>query len=493
MRAHFRIRQPAHIALAAVTLALTVVSPLAPAPLALAQTTANVACPDPGPPDYPVAGGWFYTQEGLGCITSLGPFRRRGYMVVDDDQGSFWTEFRRYGGADVLGYPVSQRFHYPATDTGGNWYQGFERGILKWHPETGRAELANVFDMFSEQNLDPDLETLGIPLPQPKADSSFAQDAERRMAWLTEPRFLARYFFDPVAAHSSDPLRAGQASFTSQEQAWDFFGLPQSLPGQPYLVSGSGASRQSMYPLVHTFLAQRFQKGGLELFLQGSPNETFAPVGWTGSPLYLLDPTVVPGDGVKGCVALTAVGLLARTVGLGKIVPAAAVVALPLDPSPLPFVQSFIPPLGPNQLMVQFQLTGSGFAPGETITLRMTDANPDPKSKLLPTITAQTLAANASGAFDQVLVTRVGTYELLATSNTTTNKVYDGILDLTVPTLAVSTTSSTTCRDVGLPVQAGTTSTDAATPGTTGGAASTVSPIPPVVTVPTPQSPGAKG
>ena len=70
-------------------------------------------------------------------------------------------------------------------------------------------------------------------------------------------------------------------------------------------MSGTGPSRVSLYPLVHTFVAQRFQKGGMQLFLQDSPNETFGPAGWTGNPTYLLDPTVVPGDGVKGCVALT--------------------------------------------------------------------------------------------------------------------------------------------------------------------------------------------
>src|SRR5205823_892670 len=130
-------------------------------------------------------------------------------------------------------------------------------------------------------------------------------DAERRMAWLSEPRFLARYFFDPVAPHSSEPQRVGLSAFGTQEQAWSYFGLPQSLPEQPFLVGGTAPNQVSLYPLVHTFVAQRFQKGGMQLFLQASPNETFAPAGWSGNSTYLLDPTIVPGDGVKGCVALT--------------------------------------------------------------------------------------------------------------------------------------------------------------------------------------------
>jgi hypothetical protein len=109
-----------------------------------------VGCNDAGPPDYPISGGWFYTEEARGCLVGMGPARKPGYMVVDDDQGAFWTEFRRNGGVEVLGYPVSQRFHYPATNDSGYWYQAFERGILQWRPEAGRAELANVFEQFSE-------------------------------------------------------------------------------------------------------------------------------------------------------------------------------------------------------------------------------------------------------------------------------------------------------------------------------------------------------
>ena len=142
MLSHFRTRQAARLGLAALTLALGVVTPFAPTGSVLAQSATNSSCADPGPPDYPVAAGWFYTQEGRGCILGVGPNRRRGYLVQDDLQGAFWTEFRRYGGLGVLGYPVSQRFNYPATNTGGYLYQAFERGILQWHPETGRADLA---------------------------------------------------------------------------------------------------------------------------------------------------------------------------------------------------------------------------------------------------------------------------------------------------------------------------------------------------------------
>jgi LGFP repeat len=464
MLAHLRIRTPANVALAALALALTIATPLAPTPLAYAQS--STGCSDPGPTDYPIAGGWFYTQEARGCIVGVGPARRRGYRVVDDDKGAFWTEFRRYGGPDVLGYPVSQPFHYPVSDVGGLWYQAFERGILQWHPETGRAEMANVFEMFTDQGLDYALLQLGIPLPEPKTTASFAADAERRMSWLTEPRMLARYFFDPVGPHSSDPQRAGLATFSTQEQAWSFFGLPQSPPEQPFMLSGAGQPcttggpavtpcLTSLDPLVHTFVAQRLQKGGMQLFVQSSPNETFLPAGWNGAPSYLLDPTIVPGDGVTGCVALTAVGLLARTVGADRIIPTTAIQALPVDPTEPPFVQALVPAAAPDQTRLQFQLAGSAFGIGEPVTIRLTDANPDPQSKPLPAVTSHVVATNLDGSFDQILTARIGIYDLVATSDVSAKTAYAGTLNLNVPTVGSRASSTaTTCRDVGLPIQA---------------------------------------
>ncbi|HLZ29305.1 MAG TPA: hypothetical protein VKV73_18470 [Chloroflexota bacterium] len=453
MLANSRIRRAAHLGLAVLTVALGVLTPLAPSAW---------ACSDPGPRDYPVAGGWFYTQQGRGCISGIGPDRNRGYWVLDDQQAAFWTEFRRYGGVEVLGFPVSQRFNY---DGDGLVYQAFERGILQWHPETGRADMANVFEMFTKQGIDNDLLTLGIPLPAANVGLSFAADAERRMAWLSEPRFLARYFFDPVASHSSDPQRLGSTAFATQEQAWSFFGLPQSLPEQPFLMD-AGAP---VWPFVHTFLAQRFQKAGLQLFLQAAPNESFSPLGWTGSPSYLLDPTVVPGDGVQGCVALTAVGLLARTLGAETIIPKSAIQSQPADPHAPAFVQAFVPALTPGQPMLQFQLSGSAFGISEPVTIHLTDATrATTNSSPLPPVTSHVASTNKDGSWDQVILARVGLYEMIATGDTS-GRTFDGTVDLSVPTVPI-TKGAASCRSVGLPVGAG-------------GA-----PVPPVTAVPAPAS-----
>ena len=76
------------------------------------------------PADYSVTGGWFYTQTGGG--------QGNGYSILDagtDTSGQtirFWTEFKRLGGLETLGYPVGQSY----TGADGFVYQPFQRGVL---------------------------------------------------------------------------------------------------------------------------------------------------------------------------------------------------------------------------------------------------------------------------------------------------------------------------------------------------------------------------
>src|SRR5579864_959845 len=368
--------------------------------------------------DYPVPGGWFYSQESR-LSTDSPPYR--GYTVVDDQDASFWTEFRRYGGVQVLGYPVSQRYRYP-SDTG-YLSQAFQRGILQWHPDQGRAEMANVFEQFTEQGLDDQLEIAGIPRPQPQDPSlSFADDAERRMSWLTEPRFLARYFFDPVA----------QVPFDAQEQAWDFFGLPQTTADRPVYLREKANGKYGA-PLYLPYIAQRFQKSGLELFLADVP----------------LDPTIVPGDGKNGCIAITAVGRLARRLGAGKIIPSIATQPLPLENPPLTHFTAYVPPVTTQgQSTIEFEMIATGFKPGEPITIKMV---PVPSGQQLnsplPTIVTNVDAASADGSFDQMITARIGAYTVSIhgdVSGKTLDASQDPILDLSQPSGDVSAASTST-------------------------------------------------
>jgi hypothetical protein len=485
-----RSKPALRLGLAAVVLALELTAALPPTSFAQAQAQPSVPvyrCPGSvDAPDYPVSGeqgpdwapashggGWFYTQEACrwSPITGVGPARRRGYSVVDDDKGNFWTEFRRYGGVDVLGYPVSQPYHYPIGAQDGYWYQAFERGILQYRPETGHADMANVFEQFTEVGLDSTLEAFGIPAPQrldpvitaeANAATEFENlgryDTEQRMSWLTEPRFLARYFFDPVGFHSSEPNRLGQASFATQEQAWAFFGLPQG--GAQRMVLREKNTGRQLWPLLHSFAAQRFQKAGMQLFLEDLPpqQEYFQFPLVQGDPAgQLFDPTIVPGDGKKGCVALTAVGLLARTIGLDKIIPRDKVQPIPPDNQANPFFTAYVPTTSEGQIMLSFQIDGTGFGPNEPITIRLTDGQ-SPATKgsnstgsALPAVTSHLDQTNSDGSFTQVLTARIGTYTVTAVGEKS-GKSFSWIVDLAVPTVNTFLNRTTTCQEVGLPL-----------------------------------------
>ena len=96
-------------------------------------------------PDYPVAGGHFYTQtNGAAPGTSS-----RGFSITDEGGISFWSEFQRLGGVDVLGYPVSRRFLLDGFVS-----QATQKFILQWRPERQQAWFVNVFDVLYEQGKD---------------------------------------------------------------------------------------------------------------------------------------------------------------------------------------------------------------------------------------------------------------------------------------------------------------------------------------------------
>src|SRR5947207_11257521 len=105
-------RRALRVGLAGLLLVLELATAFGPSRPALAQSAMR---------DYPVPGGWFYSQESR--MPDAAPYR--GYTVVDDAEAAFWTGFRRFGALDVLGYPVSRRYHYPDAD--GELYQAFQR------------------------------------------------------------------------------------------------------------------------------------------------------------------------------------------------------------------------------------------------------------------------------------------------------------------------------------------------------------------------------
>ena len=61
----------------------------------------------------------------------------------------FLTEFRRIGGIDALGYPLTRAITYEGRPT-----QFFQKGVLQWQPATRSFAYLNVFDLLSAQGFD---------------------------------------------------------------------------------------------------------------------------------------------------------------------------------------------------------------------------------------------------------------------------------------------------------------------------------------------------
>jgi hypothetical protein len=167
---------------------------VAPAP-ASEEPPANL------PLDHEIPGGWFYTQtagrDGIG-----------GFAVTDEGGIRFWGEFKRLGGVQAVGYPVSRRFKQK-----GFTVQAFQKGILQWRPEIGQAWFTNVFDELSEAGKD-DWLLSQRSTPRPLNASiddgkAWAQVIAGRLAFLA-PQLAIKQRYGAV----SDPMT--------------FFGLPTS-------------------------------------------------------------------------------------------------------------------------------------------------------------------------------------------------------------------------------------------------------------------------
>src|SRR5207248_3748480 len=154
-------------------------------------------------PDYPIPNGHFFTEA-----NGANPESLVGYTISNDGGIPFWNEYQRLGGVRTLGYPASKRFVW------NGWVaQVVQRGILVWHPEDGRAELANVMDDLSAAGYDDWLlAEKGIPPAgdaQAEQNMSFDQIRAGRLALLDQNDAIKRRFLS--------------------ERNWaDFYGLPVS-------------------------------------------------------------------------------------------------------------------------------------------------------------------------------------------------------------------------------------------------------------------------
>jgi Sortase domain len=173
---------------------------LSPAPAAYAHV-----------PDYPVPEGHFFTQTaGAGDESLL------GYSISNAGAVPLWNEYKRLGGIRALGYPASQRFIW------NGWVaQVVQRGILVWHPERGRAELANVMDDLSAAGYDDWLRTAqGIPAPfdeHEEAGLDFEAVKARRLRFLDGNPAIKQRF---LAERAWEDLYGLPVAFDETDQAW---------------------------------------------------------------------------------------------------------------------------------------------------------------------------------------------------------------------------------------------------------------------------------
>jgi hypothetical protein len=162
-------------------------------------------------PDYPIPGGHFFTQtNGVGGDSLV------GFSISDDGGVPLWSEYQRLGGIKTLGYPASKRFVWKTL-----FAQAVQRGILVWHPEDTRAELANVMDDLSSAGYDDWLrDEKGIPAPfDPHEEEglTFDQIKARRLGFLDGNAAVKQRF---LAERNWQDLYGLPVSFDETAQAW---------------------------------------------------------------------------------------------------------------------------------------------------------------------------------------------------------------------------------------------------------------------------------
>ena len=185
--------------------------------------------------DFAVEGGRHYTQGFAGSGA--------GYDVRNRGLARWWDAFRRLGGAEILGHPLSRPFA-----AGGFEYQLFRYGLLQWWVASSRLVPANVMEVIDEAGYTGWLlDARNVPRPVEDDGSQSYSDAVRiRIGWL-ENEAIRGAFHANLA-----PVNRLTWTLTDSLQRW---GLPMSRPVR-----------------LGPFVAQRFQRGVLQHWIDDVPN-----------------------------------------------------------------------------------------------------------------------------------------------------------------------------------------------------------------------------
>jgi hypothetical protein len=202
------------------------------------------------PPDYDIPAGHFYSQ-------AAGP-GETGYAVTDESGVPFWSEFRRLGGVDAVGYPVSGRFNW-----NGFVCQAMQRVVFQWRPDSGQVSFVNVFDLMTQAGKD-DWLLAARQTPKPyafnEAGLTWQQIVDQRLAVLdANPAIKAAYLSvvgDPVTMNglpTSQVMDMGN-NFTLRAQRVVIQQWKQDLPWASadqvtVALGGSIAKEAGLLPL----------------------------------------------------------------------------------------------------------------------------------------------------------------------------------------------------------------------------------------------------
>ncbi|MGI5837534.1 MAG: hypothetical protein ACOX87_13735, partial [Chloroflexota bacterium] len=202
--------------------------------------------------DYAVQDGWFYSQaNGFGGAGGV------GYTVTDADGITFWTEFQRLGGVDVVGYPVTQRFIWDGFVT-----QAFQKLVFQWRPESNSVAFVNVFDDMARLGFDGWLaahrhtpaafdtsEDTGLPFEQvvTRHVALMDENPNLRQVYLDTPDWLNRYGL-PVSWADYEHLYVVRAQRAVLQQ-WKT-DMPWAKAGDVVVANGGDLAKEAgMWPL----------------------------------------------------------------------------------------------------------------------------------------------------------------------------------------------------------------------------------------------------
>lgn len=174
-------------------------------------------------PDFDLSdgSGHFYKQtNGRGGQGEL------GFAITNEGGIPFWDEYRRLGGPDVLGYPVSRRFTWD-----GFTVQATQKAVLQWRPASKSFAFANVLDRMHDLGKD-DWLLASRQIPRP-----FDNSADIGLSWE-----------EVVKRHLTilEGNKAIQQRFLSNPSWLDHYGLPVSYKdfGTCYVVRAQRAAFQ---------------------------------------------------------------------------------------------------------------------------------------------------------------------------------------------------------------------------------------------------------